>query len=73
MKRTKILSRLFAVLALTLSHLMCVVVTYNWCNLQWGIRSACYSAPARTAFLLVIPYAAGIAVCVLLALVLRRR
>lgn len=36
MKRTKILSRLFAVLALTLSHLMCVVVTYNWCNLQWG-------------------------------------
>lgn len=73
MKRTKILSRFFAVFALFLSHLMCVVVTYNWCNLQWGIRATCYGVPAWTAFLLVIPYAVGIAVCALLALVLRRR
>ena len=39
----------------------------------WGIRYASYSAPASTAFLLVIPYAAAIAVCTALAVVFWRK
>lgn len=73
MKSTKPLSRLFAVLALALSHLMCITVAYGYCEMQWGIRFACYSAPAWVAFLGAIPYAAGIAICAVLAWFLRRR
>lgn len=57
------LARIFAALAVLLSHLMCAVVAYNYCALDWGGRYAGYSAPASTAFLLCIPYAGGIALC----------
>jgi len=63
----KALSCTFAVLAILLSDVMCAVVAFNYCDMLWGIRYASYSAPASTAFLLVIPYAAAIAVCTALA------
>lgn len=59
----KALSCTFAALAILLSDVMCAVVAFNYCDMLWGIRYASYSAPASTAFLLVIPYAAAIAVC----------
>ena len=55
----KALSCTFAVLAILLSDVMCAVVAFNYCDMLWGIRYASYSAPANTAFLLVIPYAAA--------------
>ena len=55
----KALSRTFAVLAILLSDVMCAAVAFNYCDMLWGIRYASYSAPASTAFLLVIPYAAA--------------
>ena len=61
----KALSRTFAVLAILLSNVMC--------DMLWGIRYASYSAPASTAFLLVIPYAAAIAVCAALAVIFGRK
>lgn len=63
----KYLSRLFVALAVLLSDVMCAAVAYNYCSMQWGIRYAGYSAPASVAFLLVIPYAVGIAICAVLA------
>lgn len=63
----------FFLLAGVLSHMMCAVVAYNYCNLRWVIRYQCYAAPAEIAFLLVIPYLFGIAVCIGAALFFRRR
>ena len=55
----KKMGRLFIVLAILLSDIMCAVVAYNYCALQWGGRYAGYSAPASTAFLYFIPYGLG--------------
>lgn len=69
----KALSCTFAVLAILLSDVMCAAVAFNYCDMLWGIRYASYSAPASTAFLLVIPYAAAIAVCAALAVIFWRK
>ena len=69
----KKLSNIFIALAIILSNVMCAVVAYNYCAMQWGARYAMYSAPARVAFLYAIPFGIGIAVCVAVAVVLRKR
>ena len=63
MKNSRRLARLFAALAVLLSDVMCAAVAYNFCTLEWGGRYAGDSAPASVAFLLCIPYGAGIALC----------
>ena len=63
----KKISYLFIVLAILLSDIMCAVVAYNYCALQWGGQYAGYSAPASTAFLYVIPYGVGVVLCIILA------
>ena len=69
----KTLSVIFWILAVLLSDVMCMVTGYQYCDMQWGIRYAGYSAPAWTAFLSGIPFVVGIAVCVVLALFFRRK
>ncbi|MBQ8834648.1 MAG: hypothetical protein IJ001_06975 [Oscillospiraceae bacterium] len=69
----KHLSTIFGLLAVLLSDIMCAVVAYHYCALQWGGRYEAWSFPAWTAFLLVIPYSIGIAVCVILAVVFRKK
>lgn len=69
----KILSNLFLVLAVLLSDVMCAVVAYNYCNMVWGIKYACFSAPASTAFLVAIPFIIAIVVCVVIALYFKKR
>ena len=69
----KILSNLFGLLAILLSNIMCAVVTYNYCDILWGTKYAGYSAPARTAFVLAVPYIIGIIVCVILAVVFHKK
>lgn len=73
MKKYQYLAYVFMALAILLSNVMCATVAYNYCNMQWRIRYECYSAPANVAFLFVIPYAAGIAICVILAWVFCKR
>jgi hypothetical protein len=70
MKKTH---NIFIVLAILLSDVMCAVVAYNFCKMQWGIRYAGFSAPVWVAFLYGIPYAIGIAVCVFVAVVLKKK
>lgn len=67
MKKYKYLSYVFIALAILLSNVMCATVAYNYCNMKWGIKYAGFGAPASTAFLLTIPYAIGIVICVILA------
>lgn len=69
----KKLSIIFGSLAILLSHTMCTVVAFNYRDMLCGIAHSCYSAPARTAFLLVIPYTIGIAICIVLAVVFRKK
>ena len=60
-------------LALLMSHAMCAVVAYQYCDLVWGGKYAGYSAPAGTAFLYAIPFVIGIAICAVLALSFYRK
>ena len=69
----KHLPKLFAVLAIVLTIIMCIVVAYNYGTLVWGGQYGGYSAPPETAFFLAIPYLIGIAVCVILALFFKKK
>lgn len=73
MKNNKTLAIVFGVLAVLLSDVMCAVTAYDYCALEWGGRYAGYSAPAYTAFALLIPYGIAIAVCVFLSVFFRKR
>ena len=69
----KTLSTVFWILAVLLSDVMCAVVAYNYCDMVWGIKYAGYSAPAWTAFIVAIPFAIAIVVCVFLALFFKKK
>lgn len=69
----KKLSIVFFALAIVLSNVMCAVVAYSYCALQWGGRYEAWSAPASTAFIYIIPYGIGIAVCIILAVVFKNK
>ncbi len=63
----------FMVVAFILSHLMCIVVAWNYRDMLCGIAHSSYSAPAEVAFLEIIPFAVGIVICMVLAYICRRR
>ena len=67
------ISNLLVISALVLSHLMCIVVAYNYRDMLCGIHHSGYSAPASVAFLHIIPFGIGIIVCVIAACILRRK
>lgn len=66
-------SYVFGLLAILLTNVMCAVVAYNYCDIQWASKYVGYSAPASIAFIYAIPYLIGIAVCVVLALKLKAK
>lgn len=72
-RRSRSWAWVFAALAVLLSDVMCAVVAFSYADMLWGIRYACYSAPASVAFLLAIPYGAGILVCAALSIWFARR
>ena len=63
----------FGLFAIILSNVMCAVVAFNYRDMLCGIQHSCYSAPAWVAFLGAIPYAVAIAVCIILAVVFKKR
>lgn len=69
----KKLSNIFIALAIILSNVMCAVVGYNYGILYLGGRYGMYSAPAWVALLYAIPFGIGILVCLVMAMVMRRR
>ena len=69
----KKISNIYIALAVILSDVMCAVVAYNYCAMQWGEKYAGYSAPASVAFFYAIPYGIGIVVSVIVAMVLRKK
>lgn len=56
----KLLYRFCLLIALILSHIMCAVVAYNYCNMEWHIKVGGMSAPVEIAYLYSIPFLIGI-------------
>ena len=73
MNRYRLFRVVFSLSAVLLSDIMCAVVAYNYCALQWGGRYAAYSFPPSAAFLYSVPYGLGIALCILLAVLFSRK
>ena len=69
----KFLSSFFWGLAILLSEVMCAIVSYNYCDMKWGIQYAGYSAPVWTAFLTAIPFVLGMILCIALAVFFRKK
>ena len=63
---------IFIILAILLSDVMCAVVAYNFGILYLGGKYGMYSAPTWVAFLYGIPFAIGIVVCVIVAVVIKK-
>ena len=67
----KTLSIFFQILAVLLSDLMCAVIARSYYILRWGKLPV--SAPAWMAFLWGIPFLLGIAVCLILAVIFKKK
>ena len=73
MMKYKILRNIFIILALILSHIMCIDTAYNYASMLCAIQHRGFSAPAGTAFLFSIPHAIAIMICIILALVFNKK
>lgn len=73
MNKFRILAVVFIVVSIILSNVMCANVAFEYCNMLCGIKYAGYSAPANIAFLIAIPYAIGILVCIIFSYVFWRK
>lgn len=60
----KLLKYICIILILILSHIMCIDVTYRYCDLKWLINQGGTSAPVYTAYFYSIPYIIGILLCI---------
>lgn len=69
----KIISRLFLLIAVILSHIRCAVVAYNYCNMEWQIKVGGTSAPANIAYLYAIPFVIGIVLCLIGAFYFKKK
>lgn len=73
MKKYKILTWIFGILAILLSDIMCAVVASSYTQLLWcGMYGGC-SAPAEVAFLYAIPFLGGIIICCVLSWYFHRK
>ena len=69
----KVLSKIFIILAILLSNVMCAVVAYNYCSLEWGAKYAGYSAPPGAPLAHAIPYGSCIVILKVLAIIFNRK
>ncbi len=69
----KIAARICLCLALVLSHVMCATVAYSFASMLCAVRHHMTSAPASVAFLLLIPFLAAIAICLVLSAIFRKK
>lgn len=60
MKKFRLFSWLCVLIALLLSHFMCINVSFNYARMLCQIEHAGASAPASIAFFSAIPYLIGI-------------
>lgn len=66
----KKLSTIFAALAILLTNVMCVVVTYNCAVLRFAPAN---SAPWSVGFLFAVPFVIGIIACSVVSYIAKRK
>jgi len=72
----KMLTKLFVILAVILSDVMCTIIAYNYCSLKYSnpsFQRTITSVPASIAYLYAIPFIIGIVVCLILALIFYKK
>lgn len=69
----RVLSIVFGILAVCCAVAAACVSVYSYNVLLWGVKYAGYSAPHTAAFASAVPFAAGIAVCVILAVFFNKK
>ena len=69
----KHLSNALFLCAILLSDVMCAHIAYLYRGMLCGIAHMGYSAPASVAFFYAIPYLVGIAACIVVGVILRRK
>jgi hypothetical protein len=67
MKKYKIISIGFILIAVVLSNIMSATVAYKFCYIKY--TNEMYSAPPSVAYYFAIPYMIGILICILFAIV----
>lgn len=73
MNTYRVLSVIFAVLTVILLVIIGITVTYNYTAMPYGIWYLGLSAPANSAFLLIIPYGLAVIVSLVVSSFFRRR
>lgn len=69
----RLLYRLCLLIAVILSHIMCGVVAYNYCNMEWEIKVGGTCAPVEMAYLYAIPFVIGIVLCLIGAFYFKKK
>lgn len=69
----KVLSFVCALLAVLLSDVMCVVVTYEYCIIYFGMKYEGYSASPEIVLVLLIPFLLCIAFLLVASISLRHK
>lgn len=73
MKRLKFMIMFFALSAVTLTCVMCSMITYTYCDMTYAIEFRGASAPASIALFYLIPFVPAIIICVVCAFVSHRK
>ena len=69
----KKLSITFAILAIIISNIMCVVVSFTYRDYICAVEHHYTSAPAEIALLYIIPFAITIAICLILSVIFYKK
>lgn len=69
----KLLSKMFYIITLILSHIMVGVVFYNYGRMEMGVKYEGYSAPANVSFFLAIPFLIAIVISLFIAWICGRK
>ena len=69
----KKLSRIFLVIAIIVSHVMCAFVAYVYRGMLCAIEHAGFSAPADVAFFYAIPFLVITFLCLIISFVLNKK
>lgn len=66
-------SKMFVLLAVLITVVMCAIVGVNYGKMVWDIENAGYSAPAVVSFIWAIPFVIAIVACLVFSVFMRKK
>ena len=66
-------SKMFVLLAVLITVVMCAIVGVNYGKMVWGIENAGYSAPSVVSFIWAIPFVIAIVACLVFSVFMRKK